>query len=100
MAKEGITPRAQDYSQWYLDIVREADMAEVAEVVRDRRRDLHPYHLIASRLKASKLTHEFLHVDGKIDGDLGVRLLPAPPERGRGGVAFDPTPGFMPAYRP
>jgi prolyl-tRNA synthetase len=34
MPKEVITPRAKDYSQWYLDIVREADMAEVAEVVR------------------------------------------------------------------
>jgi prolyl-tRNA synthetase len=34
MPKEGITPRAQDYSQWYLDIVREADMADYAEVVR------------------------------------------------------------------
>ncbi|HYO90487.1 MAG TPA: aminoacyl--tRNA ligase-related protein, partial [Pyrinomonadaceae bacterium] len=28
MAKTGITPRAKDYSQWYLDIVREAEMAE------------------------------------------------------------------------
>jgi prolyl-tRNA synthetase len=34
MPKEGITPRAQDYSQWYLDIVRGADMADYAEVVR------------------------------------------------------------------
>src|SRR5262245_32955484 len=34
MAKEGITPRNVDYSQWYLDIVRGADLAEVAEVVR------------------------------------------------------------------
>jgi prolyl-tRNA synthetase len=34
MAKEGITPRAQDYSQWYLDIVRGADLADYAEVVR------------------------------------------------------------------
>jgi prolyl-tRNA synthetase len=34
MAKEGITPRAQDYSQWYLDIVRQADLADYAEVVR------------------------------------------------------------------
>jgi prolyl-tRNA synthetase len=32
--KEGITPRAQDYSQWYLDIVRDADLADYAEVVR------------------------------------------------------------------
>lgn len=28
MAKTGITARAKDYSQWYLDIVREAEMAE------------------------------------------------------------------------
>lgn len=28
MAKENITPRAKDYSQWYLDIVDQADMAE------------------------------------------------------------------------
>jgi prolyl-tRNA synthetase len=34
MAKESITPRNVDYSQWYLDIVRGADLAEVAEVVR------------------------------------------------------------------
>lgn len=34
MPKDVITTRANDYNQWYLDIVREADMAEVAEVVR------------------------------------------------------------------
>ena len=34
MPKENITQRGVDYNQWYLDIVREADMAEVAEVVR------------------------------------------------------------------
>ncbi len=34
MAKEGITPRSQDYAQWYLDIVRGADLADYAEVVR------------------------------------------------------------------
>jgi prolyl-tRNA synthetase len=34
MAKEGITPRAQDYSQWYLDIVQQAQLADYAEVVR------------------------------------------------------------------
>ena len=34
MPKDGITPRAQDYSQWYLDIVRGADLADYAEVVR------------------------------------------------------------------
>src|SRR5205085_11794909 len=34
MAKEGITPRSQDYAQWYLDIVRDADLADYAEVVR------------------------------------------------------------------
>ncbi len=32
--KEVITPRSKDYSQWYLDVVRAADMAEVAEVVK------------------------------------------------------------------
>jgi prolyl-tRNA synthetase len=34
MPKEIITPRAKDYSQWYLDIVRNADLADYAEVVR------------------------------------------------------------------
>ncbi|NJO06077.1 MAG: proline--tRNA ligase, partial [Chloroflexaceae bacterium] len=34
MPKEGITPRAEDYSQWYLDIVKHADMADYAEIVR------------------------------------------------------------------
>jgi prolyl-tRNA synthetase len=34
MPKDGITPRERDYSQWYLDIVRGADLAEHAEVVR------------------------------------------------------------------
>jgi len=34
MPKEGITPRATDYSQWYLDIVQQADMADYAEIVR------------------------------------------------------------------
>jgi prolyl-tRNA synthetase len=34
MAKEGITPRAQDYSQWYLDIVQQAQLADYAEIVR------------------------------------------------------------------
>lgn len=34
MPKEGITPRSKDYSQWYLDIVRGADLADYAEVVR------------------------------------------------------------------
>jgi len=34
MPKDAITTRAKDYNQWYLDIVREADLAEVAEVVR------------------------------------------------------------------
>src|SRR5919204_6708286 len=34
MPKEGITPRAKDYSQWYLDIVQQAQLADYAEVVR------------------------------------------------------------------
>ncbi len=34
MPKEDITPRSTDYSQWYLDIVQGADMADYAEVVR------------------------------------------------------------------
>ena len=34
MPKDGITPRSQDYSQWYLDIVRNADLADYAEVVK------------------------------------------------------------------
>jgi prolyl-tRNA synthetase len=34
MPKENITPRSQDYSQWYLDIVQQAQLADYAEVVR------------------------------------------------------------------
>jgi prolyl-tRNA synthetase len=34
MPKEIITPRVKDYSQWYLDIVKNADLADYAEVVR------------------------------------------------------------------
>ncbi len=34
MAKDGITPREKDYSQWYLDIVQQAQLADYAEVVR------------------------------------------------------------------
>jgi len=34
MPKDGITPRDKDYAQWYLDIVRGADLADYAEVVR------------------------------------------------------------------
>lgn len=34
MPKESITPRATDYNQWYLDIVKSADMADYAELVR------------------------------------------------------------------
>lgn len=34
MPKEGITPRAENYAQWYLDIVQQADLADYAEVVR------------------------------------------------------------------
>ncbi|MDR3710304.1 MAG: proline--tRNA ligase [Capsulimonadaceae bacterium] len=34
MPKDIITLRAKDYSQWYLDIVRNADLADYAEVVR------------------------------------------------------------------
>lgn len=29
-----ITPRAQDYPQWYQDVIREADLAEPAEIVK------------------------------------------------------------------
>ncbi|HSH78383.1 MAG TPA: proline--tRNA ligase, partial [Herpetosiphonaceae bacterium] len=32
MAKEGITPRATDYSQWYLDIVDQAGLSEYSPV--------------------------------------------------------------------
>src|SRR5437899_506915 len=32
MAKAGITPRAQDYAQWYLDIVAQADLADFSPV--------------------------------------------------------------------
>ncbi|HEU4323831.1 MAG TPA: proline--tRNA ligase, partial [Roseiflexaceae bacterium] len=34
MPKEGITPRSTDYSQWYLDIVQQADLADYATVVK------------------------------------------------------------------
>ncbi|MCU0491815.1 MAG: proline--tRNA ligase [Chloroflexaceae bacterium] len=34
MPKEGITTREKDYSQWYLDIVQQAGLADYAEVVR------------------------------------------------------------------
>jgi prolyl-tRNA synthetase len=34
MPKDGITPRAKDYSQWYLDIVQQAQLADYAEVVK------------------------------------------------------------------
>jgi len=29
-----ITPRAEDYSRWYLDVIRQANLAEAAEVVK------------------------------------------------------------------
>ncbi|MER3474808.1 MAG: proline--tRNA ligase [Armatimonadota bacterium] len=32
MPKEGITPRSQDYSQWYLDIVEKAELADYSAV--------------------------------------------------------------------
>ena len=31
-AADGITPRAQDYGQWYLDIVKRADLADHSSV--------------------------------------------------------------------
>ena len=31
---ERITPRAEDYSRWYLDVIRQASLAEPAEVVK------------------------------------------------------------------
>ena len=34
MAESRITPRAQDYAQWYQDVIREAQLAEPAEVVK------------------------------------------------------------------
>ena len=34
MAENKITPRAEDYSQWYQDIISEAELAEAAGVVR------------------------------------------------------------------
>ncbi len=34
MAEKKITPRDKDYSQWYLDVIREGDVAEPAEVVK------------------------------------------------------------------
>ena len=32
MARQGLTPRSQDYAQWYLDVIAAADMAEHAPV--------------------------------------------------------------------
>jgi len=34
MAETRITPRSQDYAQWYQDVIREAQLAEPAEVVK------------------------------------------------------------------
>jgi len=34
MSESTITPRAKDYAQWYQDVIREAQLAEPAEVVR------------------------------------------------------------------
>ena len=34
MAESRITPRAKDYAQWYQDVIREAQLAEPAEVVK------------------------------------------------------------------
>ncbi len=34
MAQETITPRAQDYAQWYQDVIAAAELAQPAEVVR------------------------------------------------------------------
>ena len=34
MAEARITPRSQDYAQWYQDVIREAQLAEPAEVVK------------------------------------------------------------------
>jgi prolyl-tRNA synthetase len=34
MAESTITPRSKDYAQWYQDVIREAQLAEPAEVVR------------------------------------------------------------------
>jgi prolyl-tRNA synthetase len=34
MAEARITPRSQDFAEWYQDVVREGDLAEPAEVVR------------------------------------------------------------------
>ena len=34
MSGQPITPRSKDYAQWYQDVIREAELAEVAEVVR------------------------------------------------------------------
>ena len=34
MPKDIITPRDKDYSQWYLDVIKAADLADYAEVVR------------------------------------------------------------------
>src|SRR4030095_3704867 len=34
MSEARITPRSQDYAQWYQDVIREAELAEPAEVVK------------------------------------------------------------------
>ena len=34
MAKNEITPREKDYANWYQDVIKQADLAEAAEVVK------------------------------------------------------------------
>ena len=34
MAESKITPRAEDYAQWYQDVIAQADLAEAAGVVK------------------------------------------------------------------
>jgi len=32
MSEEGVTPRSEDYSRWYLDVIREAELADYGPV--------------------------------------------------------------------
>ena len=32
MAERGVTPQSEDFAQWYLDVVREAELADYAPV--------------------------------------------------------------------
>ena len=72
--KEIITPRSKDYSQWYLDVVRGADMAEVAEVVKAAVAELGA----TSKKDMGRVMKEVMaRVKGQADGKLVSKLVGA-----------------------